>query len=259
MRRFISLAVAAVVLALTGLLYAADEEDTEAVVTYVEGEVVKKPEVQETWDVAELNSVVSRGYKVRTYQLSRAELTLNTGSAVRLAPRTTVDVVKLFEESREGYNETLFNVEEGEVWANIEELGSTESFSITSDIMGAACRGTTYRVSVTGDGTTMLRVYEGAVELWDPMKAITGPGFWETGAAEGEDGDGKHEVVGPHEVAGPHEVTEEEWRRNLITSMQEVIIGADGEVLRQGSFSHSDPAEQSEWVRWNHERDAADE
>lgn len=254
MRRVLLIIVPLVLFGALGLLLAVDDEP-EATVTYIEGDVVKRPEVEETWIAAELNSIVTRGYKVRTYEKSRAELTLNVDSVVRLAPRTTVDVVKLFEENREGFNETLFEVEDGEVWANIEGLGDADSFAITSEVMGTACRGTTYRLSVIGDGTTMLRVYEGAVELWDPMMAITGPGFWETGAV-GED-DGKHEVVGPHEVSGPIEVTEEEWRLRLITAMQEIIIAPDGTVLREGKFSPDDAGEQSEWVRWNQLRDAA--
>lgn len=254
MRRVLLIIVPLVLFGALGLLLAVDDEP-EATVTYIEGDVVKRPEVEETWIAAELNSIVTRGYKVRTYEKSRAELTLNVDSVVRLAPRTTVDVVKLFEENREGFNETLFEVEDGEVWANIEGLGDADSFAITSEVMGTACRGTTYRLSVIGDGTTMLRVYEGAVELWDPMMAITGPGFWETGAV-GED-DGKHEVVGPHEVSGPIEVTEEEWRLRLITAMQEIIIAPDGTVLREGKFSPDDAGEQSEWVRWNQQRDAA--
>ncbi len=254
MRRVLLIVVPLVLFGALGLLLAVDDEP-EATVTYIEGDVVKRPEVEETWIAAELNSIVTRGYKVRTYEKSRAELTLNVDSVVRLAPRTTVDVVKLFEENREGFNETLFEVEDGEVWANIEGLGDADSFAITSEVMGTACRGTTYRLSVIGDGTTMLRVYEGAVELWDPMMAITGPGFWETGAV-GED-DGKHEVVGPHEASGPIEVTEEEWRLRLITAMQEIIIAPDGTVLREGKFSPDDAGEQSEWVRWNQQRDAA--
>lgn len=253
MSRWITLAMLAVVLVVAGILEAL-EDDARATVTYIEGDVVKRPQTDETWLTAELNSIVTRGYKVRTYERSRAELTLNVESVVRLAPRTTVDVVKLFEENRQGVNETLFKLESGEVWASIEGLGGADSFAITSGVLGAACRGTTYRLAVIPDGTTMLRVYEGAVELWDPMMAIHGPGFWETEARES--GQGRHEVVGPHEVSGPVEVSEEQWRLRLISAMQEIIIAPDGTVLRAGRFSNLDPSEQSEWVRWNKERDA---
>ncbi|MCK4593655.1 FecR domain-containing protein [bacterium] len=246
---FITVALAA------GILYAQDSE-SEAIFTYVDGEVVKKQVELEEWEQALLNSKVTKGYKVRTYVESRAELTLNEASVIRLAPRTTIDVVKLFEESREGYNDTLFQVEEGDIWAAVEGLGDDESFVITSDIMGTACRGTTYRVNVAGDGTTMLRVYSGAVELWDPMMAILGPGFWETESVGGE-GEGRHEVVGPHEVAGPYEVTEEEWRLQLITGMQQIIVGPDGKIVEKGAFTADDPLELTDWVLWNQERDEA--
>jgi hypothetical protein len=255
MRRWMSLVGLAAVALAAGVLYAQDAE-ADAVFTYVDGDVVKKQAELEEWEQALLNSRVSKGYQVRTYVESRAELTLNESSVVRLAPRTTIDVVKLFEESREGYNDTLFQVEEGDIWAAVEGLGGDDSFVITSDIMGTACRGTTYRVNVAEDGTTMLRVYSGAVELWDPMMAILGPGFWETESKGGE-GEGRYEVVGPHEVAGPHEVSEEEWRLQLISGMQQIIVGPDGKIVQRGAFSASDPLEQSDWVQWNHERDAA--
>ncbi|MCD4734159.1 FecR family protein [bacterium] len=234
---------------------AIDEAGSSATVTYVEGDVVKRPEEKEDWTPALLNSSIVKGYKVRTHVESRAELTLSTRSIIRLAPRTTVDIVKLYEETREGFNETLFEVEEGDLWASVEGLGDSDSFAITSDIMGTACRGTTYRINVAADGTTMLRVYEGAVELWDPMMARLGPGFWETAAKEGEDTEGKYEVTGPREVTGPVEVTEEEWRLRLITSMRQIVVGPDGEIIRSGSFSKDDYLEQSDWVLWNHERD----
>jgi len=255
MRRWMSLLGFAAFVLAAGVLYAQDAE-ADAVFTYVDGDVVKKQAELEEWEQALLNSRVSKGYQVRTYVESRAELTLNESSVVRLAPRTTIDVVKLFEESREGYNDTLFQVEEGDIWAAVEGLGEDDSFVITSDIMGTACRGTTYRVNVAEDGTTMLRVYEGAVELWDPMMAILGPGFWET-ESTGGGGEGRYEVVGPHEVAGPHEVSEEEWRLKLITGMQQIIVGPDGKVVQRGAFSADDPQEQTDWVQWNHERDEA--
>jgi len=262
------LVLVAILLSITGL-YALENPDTaegeveetidgassSATVTYVEGEVVKRPEEKEDWTPALLNSSIVKGYKVRTHVESRAELTLSTRSIIRLAPRTTVDIVKLYEESREGFNETLFEVEEGDLWASVEGLGDSDSFAITSDIMGTACRGTTYRINVAADGTTMLRVYEGAVELWDPMMARLGPGFWETAAKDGEDTDGKYEVSGPHQVTGPVEVSEEEWRLRMITGMRQIVVGPDGEIIRSGSFSEDDYLEQSDWVLWNHERD----
>jgi len=234
---------------------AIDNAASSATVTYVEGDVVKRPEEKEDWTPALLNTSIVKGYKVRTHVESRAELTLSTRSVIRLAPRTTVDIVKLYEESREGFHETLFEVEEGDLWASVEGLGDSDSFAITSDIMGTACRGTTYRINVADDGTTMLRVYEGTVELWDPMMARLGPGFWETAPKDGEDTTGKYEVSGPHQVSGPVEVSEEEWRLRLITSMRQIVVGPDGKVLRSGSFSEDDAQEQSDWVLWNHERD----
>jgi hypothetical protein len=255
MRRWTSLLGFIAVALLAGVIYA-QEDESEAVFTYVDGEVVKRQVELEEWEEALLNSKVTKGYKVRTYVESRAELTLNESSVVRLAPRTTIDVVKLFEESREGYNDTLFQVEEGDIWAAVEGLGEDDSFVITSDIMGTACRGTTYRVNVAGDGTTMLRVYTGAVELWDPMMAILGPGFWET-ESKGGGTEGRYEVVGPHEVAGPHEVSEEEWRLKLITGMQQIVVGPDGKIVEKGAFSAEDPLEQTDWVLWNQERDGA--
>ena len=77
-----------------------DDASKKGTVTYVEGNARKKPVKGESWIEAIVNSSVIEGEKLKTLRRSRAELELTEGNIIRLAERTTIDIVKLFEENR---------------------------------------------------------------------------------------------------------------------------------------------------------------
>jgi hypothetical protein len=55
-------------------------------------------------------------------------------------------------------------------------------------------------------------------------------------------------------VPGPTQITLEEWVY-LVKSYQQLTIGANGQVKSAGSFKKSDRDENSDWVKWNLQRD----
>jgi len=221
-------------------------EDEKGLVKYKDGQVKKKTLTAEDWTNAEVNSPVNSGERVRTYKQSRAELELLELDVIRMAPETTIDIVKLYEETKGKIKETKIALQQGDLWANLEKKDASMKFDISTPVAGAAITGTVFRMNVNSDSTTELKVYTGEVKISNVPEAI--------GGAEQKSFGKPQEIPGPHEVHGPHQVTMEEWIY-IIKNMQKIIIGGDGKVRTVSNFSKNDLDEQTDWVKWNLTRD----
>ena len=236
------------------------EETTEGgVVTYVQGSVKKKPAESEEWQRAQEQTEVYTGEKVRTFEESRAEMELRELDVLRLAPNTTIDIVKLYEETKEQLDETQIDVEEGDLWALVGEVSAEATFEINSPVTGSAITGTKLRIGVAVDSTTLLKVYTGEVKITNapsrtgltpmPLPKIAPTEGKAPGSIEGPGS-----VQGPTSVEGPKSVTLEEWVY-IVKNMQQIRVDSRGQVISSGDFTKDDPEEQSDWVKWNLERD----
>lgn len=218
--------------------------EKRGLVTYTDGRVKKKPISEEEWINAAKDTTVLGGDRIRTYQRSRAELELLELDVIRMAPETIIDIVKLYEETKQKVKETQISVQKGDIWANIEKKMDNVKFGISAPVAVAAITGTVLRMGVTDDSTTELKVYNGEVRI--------------TNAPENTElipkRIGVYEVPGPHEIPGPHEVSMEEWVY-IVRNMQRIVIDKKGQVKATGEFKNSDKDEQSEWVKWNLKRD----
>ena len=223
-----------------------NEIESKGVVTYAEGSVKKRNLQQEDWQNAIINTEVLGGDRVRTYLKSRAELELAKLDLVRLAPQTTVFITKLYEETKEQKRETEVLLQDGNLWANVGKKSEDLKFNIGTPIAGMAVTGTVLRTGFDADSTTELKVYQGTVIL--------------TNAPQRNDLQPRsivpYEIEGPHEIPGPHEVTLEEWAL-IVKSMQKVKVAKNGQLVSSGNFSLQDADENSNWVKWNLERDKA--
>jgi hypothetical protein len=229
--------------------FAADTKDTTAPkgkVTFVEGTTKKQKTGDDDWADAQKNTAVGTGDKVKTFRLSKAELELAKLDIIRLAPLTTIEINKLYDESKEKVTQTDIKVSEGDVWAQINTVEDKATFNINSPIAGAAIRGTVLRIGVGADKSTELKVYKGEVAITN----APGKDSVKTKTIQ------PAEVKGPHEIAGPREVSLEEWVY-IVKQMQKVRINPQGQVLYAQDFKDSDADEQTEWVKWNKKRDDA--
>jgi hypothetical protein len=222
-----------------------NEEEKKGVVTYVDAQVKRKAVDEEEWQSAPVNTEVVSGDKVRTYRQSRAELDIAKLDIIRLAPRTIIDILKLYEETKEKKIKTAIHLEEGELWAAVHEVEMETDFDISAPIAAAAITGTILRMHVdSSDTTTQLKVYKGEVRITNaPQKTNLQPQSIVP-----------KEVPGPHEIQGPHEVTLDEWVY-IVRAMQQITIAANGSVLSKGSFTAGDTDEKNSWVEWNQQRD----
>ena len=222
-----------------------EESNQKGVVTYVEGTAKKQALEEADWRSVSRNTPVASGERVRTYSESRAELEILRIDRIRMAPRTTIDILKLYEESVEQVRESRIHLQEGDLWAQVGKKNEKLSFSITTPVAAAAITGTTLRLSVGADSSAELKVYTGEVVL-NKAAEVRPPA--KRGMLLPQ------QVPGPTQVAGPQEVSLEQWTM-IVKSMQKVRVNNRGQVIQSGSFSAQDPDEQNDWVRWNQQRD----
>lgn len=235
-------------LLLGSLILVADETEKKGVVTYTAGQVKRKTVDAEMWSDAPVNTNVLTGDKVRTYRQSRAELNLAELDVIRLAPRTVIDIVKLYDETRDKKLKTQIKLEEGELWAQVHEIEMDTEFDISAPVAAAAITGTVLAMRVDADSTTQLRVYKGEVHITNapentnlkPKKVNTAP----------------VQVRGPVEIQGPKEVSVDEWLY-IVKAMQQITLDRKGKIVNQGVIDPKNEAEQRDWVRWNQSRDNA--
>jgi hypothetical protein len=223
--------------------------DEKGVVSYVEGNVRKKA-IEETefkTNVTE-NATVKSRESYKTMIKSRAELELSELDIIRLAPKTTVDLVALYEETKDGKQKTDIKLEEGDLWAQVNSSGDKSEFMMDTDIAAAAITGTNFRMSKDGELTEM-KVYHGEVKIsnarekMDQMKAMSVTEF----SAPGQ-------TMGPKQIAGPKQVSLEEWVY-IVKNMQKISFDKNGKVVSAGEFKADEKEERTEWVEWNKKRD----
>jgi len=216
-------------------------------VTFVEGTLKKKAETASNWIIALKDTTVVSGEKVRTMVDSKAEIQLHALDILRMAPRTTIDIVKLYEETKSRKDHTEIEVEEGDIWAMVGNVETGAEFNLNTPVVGAAITGTVFRVSVSEDSSTQLKVYKGEVHLTNaPENKNLIPELVPI--------TDRKKIRGPRKVSGPQQVTLSEWLY-IVKDMQSIKISKKGNVLDSGSFSNEDKDEQSEWVKWNKARD----
>jgi hypothetical protein len=216
----------------------------KGLVTFVEGSA-KKQKMQETeWANVYKDAEVIGGDRLRTMTQSRAELELARIDKIRMAPKTTIDIFKLYEETKEQARESKIVLQNGDLWANVGKKSENMKFTIGTPVAAAAITGTTLRLNVAQDSSAEVKVYHGEVILTNaPESKTVIPKSLQP-----------YQVQAPYEIPGPREVTMEEWAI-IVKSMQKVKVDKNGKITSAGKFALGDTDEQSDWVKWNMEMD----
>jgi hypothetical protein len=210
--------------------------------TVVEGSVKKKQVQDPDWIRAQVQTNVLGGDRVRTLLQSRAEMKLSQLDVIRLAPQTTIDIVKLYEETREKKIATQIKVKDGDIWGKVKSVDANSSFDVSSDFAGAAITGTVFRVHHDSAAQqTQLKVYTGEVKISnvpEKMETMTPQTIKPS------------RIQGPVQVPGPTQISLEEWVY-LVRSYQQITIGANSQIKSVSTFKKTDRDENSDWVKWN--------
>ncbi|MCP4632594.1 MAG: FecR domain-containing protein [candidate division Zixibacteria bacterium] len=238
------------IMALGDLLSASINNDKGAF-TFVDGQARKQKTGDEEWQAAEVNTPVAGGDRVKTLIRTRAEIQLAELDIIRLAPKTTIDVVKLYKEGKDKKRESQIEVEEGDIWANIGSLDANSALDLNTAVANATVKGTVFRVNVGEDNSTELKVYRGQVDI----EGSTPVGDEKPTQDEKKSGSLSPKKTGaPKQVSGPKEVSMKEWTY-IVREMQKIVISANSKVMYHGSFSNDDRDEKTDWIKWNKWRD----
>ncbi|HMA68456.1 MAG TPA: FecR family protein [Candidatus Mcinerneyibacterium sp.] len=220
------------------------EIEKKGVISALEGNAQKRNVENFNWLKAKLQMDVKSNDVLRTLPESFAEISLLRGTKIRLAPKTMVNMVKLYEE-KENQLITEIEVEEGEIWGNVNKENESEVFEFGSTSVSTSVVGTIFRINSLENGA-LIKVYKGNVKVKNRKKK----------------GEGKEdkpmikkptEVEGPREVEGPKEVSMEEWV--VIVDQMMALRVEDGEVVSLEEIDEKAEDEKSNWVIWNKKKD----
>jgi hypothetical protein len=167
---------------------------------------------------------------------------------VRLSQFSALAVSSLLTDPADKSLAARFKLYVGRVWGKVLMMRQKKGHNlyVGSPTAVVGIRGTSFDMDVAKDQATTVRVYEGQVEIYNPMQKP------EPSAAS-KSQEKPHKVQGPHKVPGPHRVTQEEWEQIVLKEYQEVRITADG-ISKPREFDYWRERE-SDWVKWNEQRD----
>ncbi len=221
----------------------------QAEVTHLQGKAEVLAKGETAWKPLRVGSRLSLEDEGRTGEQSRIEIRLPDRSILRFDQKTTFKMKSLLFDAQDESRDMRVDLGVGKTWANVRKaFGPKKTFEIASANAVAGVRDTIWRMSVETDRSTLIRVYEGTVEVYNPfVKPDYKPE--ETGFQA------PREVRGPQEVPRPYqEVTKEQWEQIVLTQMMQVVVPAVGKPDAPTSFSPQED-QQEEWVRWNQDRD----
>jgi hypothetical protein len=186
---------------------------------------------------------------VRTQEKARIEIQLPDRSILRFDQQTRFKMKTVLFDAQEGSRDVKVEMAAGKTWANVRKVfGSKKTFEVASANAVAGVRDTIWRMNVGSDQSTLIRVYEGSVEVYNPFVR---PDY------KPEEGGFKapREVQGPKEIPRPYEeVSKEQWEQIVLTQMMQIVIPPTGRPGEPAAFS-AEEDQREEWVRWNQERD----
>ncbi|MCK4777698.1 MAG: FecR domain-containing protein [Actinomycetia bacterium] len=221
-----------------------------ALINRIEGDVFRKYIKVDNWTKARAQTSISVQESIHTYTRSKAELIIDNNKIIRLAPKTLINIISLLESNDSAKEYTELELEEGSVWANIDELDNDADFRITSDTAGTAVRGTVFSVSVDEQKNTEIKVYRGEVKV--EKKSIDNT---ETEINQNKDVIFKK----PEKIDKPYRVVSREEWTFIVSEMHRIIIRKDNnEKPEVTKFTSQDDknSEMNKWIEWNLQMDS---
>jgi hypothetical protein len=220
----------------------------KGVITFLEGQVEVKKSGEGQWSPARANMILTENDLIRVRSQSRAELILDNQSVLRLSENTMLTLQKMEEEKAAKKENIRMEMSMGRLWVRVSKLFNPASrHDIKTPTAIAGVQGTTYQLWIAGNQSTTVQVFDGAVNVYNPFPKVTPlPGA----PSQVEK---PREIAGPQEVRGPSPVSREEWTRIVLHQYQQITV-TGRETPRPAAFNPG-RERQSDWVRWNEERD----
>ncbi len=207
-----------------------------AKVSFYLGDVGYRKAQSEEWTGLVLQQSLFSGDTVKTGVESRLELkTGDEGFVMRIDENTELELTP---QSLENPG-TRAKARGGRVWTNVRQMAANRNnLTIETPTVLAAVRGTVFRIDVPDLNNTLLRVYEGKVEVQPNLAPLPAAG--------------RREVDAPREIAPPREVSAQQWLEIVSANQQLSFTRGEKPVITE--FDPDEDA-QLDWVQWNQARD----
>lgn len=170
------------------------------------------------------------------------ELMMSYGRVIRLNEGSTLKIGTLKRDEKKKSVVGKFKLFLGRLWGKVLKVQSyrKKEMYVSTPTLVAGVRGTAYDLKLKRDQSTIIKVFEGEVEIYNPLQKMP-----ESGVIK--------DFKKPHRVKGPHRITEKEWNEILLRQYQQVIVTKEG--ISEPIIFDYEKERQTEWIKWNEERD----
>jgi hypothetical protein len=206
-------------------------ESKSGKITFLEGSARKHFTGSEGWISIDTLSTLNGVDSVTTLEDSKLEFELSGNGLFRIGPLSTTGIVT--------GNFDKPDFVSGSMWADFTSMENESTLRCYLPYLTVYSKNAKCRFVCGTDCSTEIRVYSGSLKLyWRQV-----PDSEDTSRAL------RHYPCGQDSLNIIRDFT------LVIGENRKVILSSKGDIVFQGSFSPSDPDEQTEWVRWNLNRE----
>jgi hypothetical protein len=139
--------------------------EQNAKITQLVGSVEVRSGEKVAWRAARIGMPVRQNWDIRTLLESSAEITLETGTVLKISENTVISLFELNKNEKQNTTQSSFKVMTGQMWANVKKISNAQSkMDFETPTAVASIRGTRLGIGVTNQGTR-IDVYEGLVAV----------------------------------------------------------------------------------------------
>jgi hypothetical protein len=225
-----------------------DSQDLAAI-TFIKHPVKVKQDTETVFKEAQLNMTLAPNDLIAVETGGRLELMMSGGRIIRLDEGSTLKISNLNSDVKQRAVIGKFKLFLGRLWGKIlkSRFFRKKEMYVETSTPVAGVRGTAYELILANDQAATIRVFEGEVEIYNPLQRLP-----ESGTTS--DFKKPHRVAGPKKVEGPHRISKKQWDQIVLKQYQQIIVTEEGIGL-PSSFDF-EAQRKVEWVRWNEARDA---
>ena len=224
-----------------------DPQDLAAI-TFIKHPVRVRQGTETVLKEARLNMILAPNDFIEVETGGRLELMLSGARIIRLDEGSTLKIGTLNRDAKQSAVIGKFKFFLGRLWGKIlkSKFFRKKEMYVETSTLVAGVRGTAYDLTLTNDQAATIRVFEGEVEIYNPLQRMP-----ESGTIS--DFKEPHRVAGPKRVKGPHRISEKQWDQIVLKQYQEITVTKEG-ISHPVTFDH-EAERKAEWVRWNEARD----
>lgn len=219
-----------------------EQKRETVVITFLKHPVVIKKDAKGPYKKALVNMILDSKDRIEVKNGGSVELMMSLGRVIRLDEGSTLSVGTLKRDEQKKSAIGRFKLFLGRLWGKVLRAKSRrkKEMYVSTPTLVAGVRGTAYDLKLKRDQSTVIKVFEGEVEIYNPLQKMPESGIIK-------------DFKKPHRVQGPHKITEKEWNEILLRQYQQVIVTKEG-ISKPISFDY-EKERKTEWIKWNEERD----